>query len=111
MAAKTSLAEAAMSTSEDRSIQKASNESNVLKCPVDGINELCGSDERISESYSIAPSENQQTCGVEDDVNGVSELSIGNLPLSAIGDPSNLDAMDLLHANKGRAMQGIIEQV
>ena len=100
-----------MSTSEDRSIQKASNESNVLKCPADGINELCGSDERISESYSIAHSENQQTCGVEDDVNGVSELSIRNLPLSAIGDPSNLDVVDLLHANKGRVMQGIIEQV
>ena len=44
-------------------------------------------------------------------MNGVSELSIRNLPLSAIGDPSNLDVVDLLHANKGRVMQGIIEQV
>lgn len=72
LAAKTSLAEAALSTSEDRSIQKASNESNVLKFPTDGINELCGSEERISESYSVAPSENQQTCEVEDNVHGAS---------------------------------------
>ena len=42
---------------------------------------------------------------------GASELSIRNLPPSAIGDPSNLDAMGLLNANKGRAMQGIVEQV
>uniref|UniRef100_A0A7N0VE85 Ribonuclease n=1 Tax=Kalanchoe fedtschenkoi TaxID=63787 RepID=A0A7N0VE85_KALFE len=40
-----------------------------------------------------------------------SEASIRNLPPSAIGDPSNLDAMGLLSENKGRPMQGIVEQV
>uniref|UniRef100_A0A7N0RJ48 Ribonuclease n=1 Tax=Kalanchoe fedtschenkoi TaxID=63787 RepID=A0A7N0RJ48_KALFE len=39
------------------------------------------------------------------------EGSIRNLPPSAIGDPSNLDAMSLLAENKGRPMQGIVEQV
>ena len=34
------------------------------------LNEFCGSEERISESYSVVPSENQQTCEVEDNVNG-----------------------------------------
>ncbi|KAK9272661.1 hypothetical protein L1049_003037 [Liquidambar formosana] len=42
---------------------------------------------------------------------GASEASIRKLPPSAIGDPSNLDAMGLLAANKGRPMQGIVEQV
>ncbi|KAE8727131.1 TUDOR-SN protein 1 isoform 2 [Hibiscus syriacus] len=44
-------------------------------------------------------------------VPGAAEASIRNLPPSAIGDPSNLDAMGLLAANKGRPMQGIVEQV
>ena len=34
------------------------------------LNEFCGSEERISESNSVVPSENQQTCEVEDNVNG-----------------------------------------
>ncbi|KAG6481964.1 ribonuclease TUDOR 2-like [Zingiber officinale] len=42
---------------------------------------------------------------------GASELAVRNLPPSAIGDPSNLDAMGLLAANKGKPMQGIVEQV
>lgn len=42
---------------------------------------------------------------------GASEASIRKLPPSAVGDPSNLDAMGLLSANKGRPMQGIVEQV
>lgn len=42
---------------------------------------------------------------------GASEASIRNLPPSAIGDPSNLDAMSLLAENKGRPMEGIVEQV
>ena len=33
------------------------------------------------------------------------------MPPSAIGNPSNLDAMGLLAANKGSPMQGIVEQV
>ncbi|KAL6003572.1 Translin-1 [Asimina triloba] len=42
---------------------------------------------------------------------GASEASIRNLPPSAIGDPSNFDAMALLSANKGRLLEGIVEQV
>ncbi|KAF9671798.1 hypothetical protein SADUNF_Sadunf12G0086100 [Salix dunnii] len=42
---------------------------------------------------------------------GALEASIRNLPPSAIGDPGNLDAMDLLAKNKGRPMQGIVEHV
>ncbi|KAI5420342.1 hypothetical protein KIW84_044216 [Lathyrus oleraceus] len=41
---------------------------------------------------------------------GAAETSIKNLPPSAIGDPCNLDAMGLLSANKGRPMEGIVEQ-
>ncbi|KAL6973563.1 hypothetical protein U1Q18_027748, partial [Sarracenia purpurea var. burkii] len=33
------------------------------------------------------------------------EASIRNLPPSAIGDPSNMDAMGLLASDKGRPMQ------
>ncbi|KAE8670901.1 TUDOR-SN protein 1 isoform 2 [Hibiscus syriacus] len=44
-------------------------------------------------------------------VPGASEASIRNLPPSAIGDPSNLDAMGLLAANKGKPMECIVEQV
>ncbi|XP_057749157.1 ribonuclease TUDOR 1 [Arachis stenosperma] len=42
---------------------------------------------------------------------GAAEASVRNLPPSAIGDPSNLDAMGLLAANKGKPMEGIVEQV
>ncbi|WCJ36376.1 TUDOR-SN protein 1 [Euphorbia peplus] len=44
-------------------------------------------------------------------VPGAAEESIRNLPPSAIGDPSNLDAMSLLSTNKGKPMEGIVEQV
>ncbi|KAE8661954.1 TUDOR-SN protein 1 isoform 2 [Hibiscus syriacus] len=44
-------------------------------------------------------------------VPGASEASIRNLPPSSIGDPSNLDAMGLLAANKGKPMECIVEQV
>lgn len=40
-----------------------------------------------------------------------SEASVRVLPPSAIGDPSNFDAMGLLANNKGRPMEGIVEQV
>ncbi|MQL77969.1 hypothetical protein Taro_010395 [Colocasia esculenta] len=39
------------------------------------------------------------------------EASKRKLPPSAIGDASNFDAMGLLAANKGRPMQGFVEQV
>ncbi|GFZ07903.1 TUDOR-SN protein 1 [Actinidia rufa] len=42
---------------------------------------------------------------------GASETSIRTLPPSAIGDPSNFDAMGLLASNKGRPMKAIVEQV
>ncbi|KAG9150885.1 hypothetical protein Leryth_003009 [Lithospermum erythrorhizon] len=42
---------------------------------------------------------------------GASEASIRNLPPSAIGDPSNFDAMSLLAANKGKPMEALVEQV
>ncbi|RWR73163.1 nuclease domain-containing protein 1 [Cinnamomum micranthum f. kanehirae] len=42
---------------------------------------------------------------------GASGASIRTLPPSAIGDPSNFDAMSLLAENKGRPMEGIVEQV
>ena len=42
---------------------------------------------------------------------GASEAAIRKLPPSAVGDPSNLDAMSLLAANKGRPMEAIVEQV
>lgn len=42
---------------------------------------------------------------------GAAEASIRNLPPSAVGDPSNLDAMSLLASNKGKPMEAIVEQV
>ncbi|OMO94776.1 hypothetical protein CCACVL1_05833 [Corchorus capsularis] len=42
---------------------------------------------------------------------GAREAAVRDLPPSAIGDPSNLDALGLLNANKGRPLQGIVEQV
>jgi len=42
---------------------------------------------------------------------GAAEASIRNLPRSAIRDPSNLDAMGLLAANKGLPMEAIVEQI
>lgn len=42
---------------------------------------------------------------------GASGESIRELPPSAIGDPSNFDAMSLLAANKGKPMEAFVEQV
>lgn len=42
---------------------------------------------------------------------GASEAAVRNLPPSAIGDPSNLDAMALLEVNKGKPMEAIVEQI
>uniref|UniRef100_A0A0D6R1R8 Ribonuclease n=1 Tax=Araucaria cunninghamii TaxID=56994 RepID=A0A0D6R1R8_ARACU len=42
---------------------------------------------------------------------GASAASIRELPPSAIGDPSNFDAMALLQANKGKPMEAFVEQV
>nr|CAN83456.1 hypothetical protein VITISV_034601 [Vitis vinifera] len=65
----------------------------------------------LAELLRLEEQAKQQCLGRWSKTPGASELSIRNLPPSAIGDPSNLDAMGLLNANKGRAMQGIVEQV
>ncbi|XP_031490324.1 ribonuclease TUDOR 1 [Nymphaea colorata] len=65
----------------------------------------------LSELLRLEEQAKQQGLGRWSKEPGASEASIRNLPPSAIGDPSNLDAMGLLGANKGRPMQGIVEQV
>lgn len=53
----------------------------------------------------------QQGVGLWDRSPGSVEAAIRNLPPSAVGDPSNLDAMGLLATNKGKPMEAIVEQV
>ncbi|KAI3761468.1 hypothetical protein L1987_51885 [Smallanthus sonchifolius] len=53
----------------------------------------------------------QQGVGLWDRSPGSVDAAIRNLPPSAVGDPSNLDAMGLLAANKGKSMEAIVEQV
>lgn len=53
----------------------------------------------------------QQGVGLWDRSPGAVEAAIRNLPPSAVGDPSNLDAMGLLASNKGKPMEAIVEQV
>ncbi|GMH25648.1 hypothetical protein Nepgr_027491 [Nepenthes gracilis] len=65
----------------------------------------------LAELIQLEEQAKQQGLGRWSKVNGASEASIRKLPPSAIGDPSNLDAMGLLESNKGRTMQGIVEQV
>ncbi|GAB4848598.1 Translin-1 [Ancistrocladus abbreviatus] len=65
----------------------------------------------LSQLLQYEEQAKQQGLGRWSKVPGASEASIRKLPPSAIGDPSSLDAMGLLTANKGRPMQGIVEQV
>ncbi|KAG2678373.1 hypothetical protein I3843_11G000400 [Carya illinoinensis] len=65
----------------------------------------------LTELRNLEDQAKQQGLGRWSKVPGAAEASIRNLPPSAIGDPSNLDAMGLLATNKGRPMQGIVEQV
>ncbi|XP_071731814.1 ribonuclease TUDOR 2-like [Rutidosis leptorrhynchoides] len=53
----------------------------------------------------------QQGVGLWNRSPGSVEAAIRDLPPSAVGDPSNLDAMSLLAANKGKSMEAIVEQV
>uniref|UniRef100_A0A1D1XXB6 Ribonuclease n=1 Tax=Anthurium amnicola TaxID=1678845 RepID=A0A1D1XXB6_9ARAE len=53
----------------------------------------------------------EQSLGLWCQVPEIKEASKRKLPPSAIGDASNFDAMGLLAANKGRPIQGIVEQV
>ncbi|XP_068666121.1 ribonuclease TUDOR 1-like [Aristolochia californica] len=65
----------------------------------------------LAELQRLEEQAKQQGLGRWNKEPSASEMAIRNLPPSAIGDPSNLDAMGLLAANKGRPMQGIVEQV
>ncbi|CAL9094210.1 unnamed protein product [Musa textilis] len=65
----------------------------------------------LSELQHLQEQAKQQGLGRWSKESGASESAVRNLPPSAIGDPSNLDAMGLLAANKGRPMHGIVEQV
>ncbi|KAK3183294.1 hypothetical protein Dsin_030580 [Dipteronia sinensis] len=65
----------------------------------------------LAELLRLEEQAKQEGLGRWSKVPGSAEASIRKLPPSAIGDPSNLDAMGLLNANKGRPMQCIVEQV
>ncbi|KAH1074755.1 hypothetical protein J1N35_027083 [Gossypium stocksii] len=65
----------------------------------------------LAELLRLEEQAKQQGVGRWSKVPGAAEASIRDLPPSAIGDPSNLDAMGLLAANKGKPMEGIVEQV
>ncbi|KAK8537748.1 hypothetical protein V6N12_043896 [Hibiscus sabdariffa] len=65
----------------------------------------------LAELLSHEEQAKQEGLGRWSKVPGAAEASIRNLPPSSIGDPSNLDAMGLLAANKGKPMECIVEQV
>ncbi|XP_019188827.1 PREDICTED: ribonuclease TUDOR 1 isoform X1 [Ipomoea nil] len=65
----------------------------------------------LAELLSLEEQAKQQGLGCWSKESGASNASIRNLPPSAIGDPSNFDAMGLLAANKGRSMEAFVEQV
>ncbi|XVF11339.1 hypothetical protein REPUB_Repub08aG0018900 [Reevesia pubescens] len=65
----------------------------------------------LPELLHLEEQAKQQGLGIWSKVPGAAEASKRKLPPSAIGDPSNLDAMGLLAANKGKPMEGIVEQV
>ncbi|EXB79410.1 nuclease domain-containing protein 1 [Morus notabilis] len=65
----------------------------------------------LPELLRLEEQAKQEGLGRWSKVPGAAEESIRNLPPSALGDPSNLDAMSLLAANKGSSLQGIVEQV
>ncbi|KAF9607540.1 hypothetical protein IFM89_036902 [Coptis chinensis] len=65
----------------------------------------------LAELQRLEEQAKQQGLGRWSKVPGASEAAIRDLPPSAIGDPSNLDAMGLLAANKGKPMLAIVEQI
>ncbi|KAL9313935.1 hypothetical protein ACSQ67_019387 [Phaseolus vulgaris] len=65
----------------------------------------------LAELLRLEEQAKQDGLGRWSKVPGAAEASIRNLPRSAIGDPSNLDAMGLLAANKGLPMEAIVEQI
>ncbi|KAF7834078.1 ribonuclease TUDOR 1-like [Senna tora] len=65
----------------------------------------------LSELLRLEEQAKQEGLGCWSKAPGAAEASIRNLPPSSLGDPSKLDAMSLLAENKGRPMEGIVEQV
>ncbi|KAI3944395.1 hypothetical protein MKW98_006556, partial [Papaver atlanticum] len=65
----------------------------------------------LTELLRLEEQAKTQGLGRWSKVPAASKASIRDLPPSAIEDPSNLDAIALLAANKGKPMQGIVEQV
>lgn len=65
----------------------------------------------LAELLRLEDQAKTQACGRWTKTPGASEASIRDLPPSAIGDPSNFDAMSLLSANKGKPMEALVEQV
>ncbi|KAJ4728918.1 Ribonuclease [Melia azedarach] len=65
----------------------------------------------LAELLRLEEQAKQQGLGRWSKVPGAAEASVRTLPPSALGEPGNLDAMGLLSANKGRPMQGMVEQV
>ncbi|KAL3716227.1 hypothetical protein ACJRO7_007913 [Eucalyptus globulus] len=65
----------------------------------------------LAELLRLEEQAKQEGLGRWSQVPGAAEDSIRHLPPSSLGNAGNLDAMGLLAANKGRPMQGIVEQI
>ncbi|KAH0931223.1 hypothetical protein HID58_008340, partial [Brassica napus] len=65
----------------------------------------------VTELLQLQEQASQEGVGCWSKVPGAAEASIRDLPPSAIGDSAGFDAMGLLAANKGKPMEGIVEQV
>ncbi|KAH0936639.1 hypothetical protein HID58_004100 [Brassica napus] len=65
----------------------------------------------IVELLQLQEQAKQEGFGCFSKVPGAAEASIRDLPPSAIGDAGGFDAMGLLAANKGKPMEGVVEQV
>ncbi|CAH2073709.1 unnamed protein product, partial [Thlaspi arvense] len=65
----------------------------------------------IAELHQLEEQAKQEGFGLWSKVPGAAEASRRDLPPSAIGDSASFDAMGLLAANKGKPMEGIVEQV
>ncbi|KAL2657156.1 hypothetical protein AAZV13_04G164600 [Glycine max] len=65
----------------------------------------------LAELLRLEEQAKQEGLGRWSKVPGAAEASIRNLPPSALGDPSNFDAMTFLNAKKGLPMEAVVEQV
>ncbi|KAG2310062.1 hypothetical protein Bca4012_024580 [Brassica carinata] len=65
----------------------------------------------LTDLLQLQEQAKQEGFGCFSKVPGAAEASIRDLPPSAIGDAGGFDAMGLLAANKGKPMEGIVEQV